>query len=85
MRELCELSERSTPGEWSVSGIRARCDEPSCAYVDAGSCRGLLALPTAGGKAALGALADARFIVALVNAFRAGRLALAAQEGGRDV
>jgi len=72
--ELERLSERASPGPWTVSGVRKRVDEPSCIIVDGPRCPGLFAFPTADGKAALEALADARFIAGLVTAYRSGHL-----------
>lgn len=71
---LKELSDRATPGPWSVSGSRRRYDEASCVMVDTPSCGALLALATSDGKATLEALADARLLVTLVNAYRSGQL-----------
>lgn len=69
--KLRALSDAAAPGEWSVSGVRRRVDEPSCVIIDAPSCPVLLALPTGHGAQALEALRDAKFAVAAVNFVRA--------------
>lgn len=85
--ELARLSRDAAAGPWSVSGARRSFSERSCVFIDAPSCAGLLVLATGQGAQALEALRDARFVVALVNAYRSGKLipapALAApvQEG----
>jgi hypothetical protein len=80
--ELERLSERASPGPWTVSEVRKRVDEPSCIIVDGPRCPGLFAFPTADGKAALEALADARFIAGLVTAYRSGHLVPASLPAG---
>lgn len=74
LEELERLNAAAAPGLWSVSGARRSFNEESCVFIDAPSCAGLLVLATGHGAQALEALRDARFVVALVNAYRAGRL-----------
>ncbi|MGU3286504.1 hypothetical protein [Methylobacterium mesophilicum] len=72
--ELERLSAAAADGPWSVSGVRRSFSEKSCVFIDAPSCPGLLVLATGDGAQALEALRDARFVAALVNAYRSGKL-----------
>jgi hypothetical protein len=72
--ELERLSAAATQGFLSISGSRKRYHEDSCVIIDSPNCLGLFALATANGNAALEALADARFAVALWNTYRSGQL-----------
>jgi hypothetical protein len=80
--ELERLSAAATAGPWEVSGIRRTYNEPISVCVDAPSCYGLFGLATRNGKAAFEAMADAHFIVKLVNAYRSGHLVPASLPAG---
>jgi hypothetical protein len=80
--ELERLSAKASPGLLSLSGSRKRYHEDSCVIIDSPNCMGLFALATDNGKEALEALADARFAVALWNAYRSGHLVPASLPAG---